>query len=146
MITTNLNTYKAIIKAPMEKVWHALTDRETVKQYFFGTHQQSTYKVGDPITWDGEFDGKKYHDQGVILESDAPNVLAYSYLSSWSGREDKDENYLYVKYELKVAVTETVTETVTELTVTFSSYDEEGAKHSEGSWKMLIDEMRKLIE
>jgi hypothetical protein len=34
----------------------------------------------------------------------------------------------------------------TELTITFSSYDEEKAKHSESNWVMIVDGLKKTIE
>jgi uncharacterized protein YndB with AHSA1/START domain len=140
MITNNLNTYETTLKAPVEKIWNALTVTEIVKQYFFGTNQLSTYKVGDPITWDGEFEGQKYLDKGEILECEPLKKLSYSYLSSWSGKEDKPENYLMVKYELSTI------ENGTKLTITFSSYDAERAKHSENSWATIIDGLKKIVE
>lgn len=140
MITDNLNSYKTTIKASVEKVWDALTVPEIVKKYFFGANQQSSYNVGDPITWEGEFQGQKYFDKGEILECEPLKKLSYSYLSSWSGKEDKSENYLLVKYDLSAI------DNRTELTITFSSYDEERAKHSEANWASVIDGLKKIVE
>jgi uncharacterized protein YndB with AHSA1/START domain len=139
MVTDNLNSYKTSIKASVEKIWEALTVPEIVKQYFFGANQQSTYKVGDSITWDGEFEGQKYLDKGKIIECEFLKKLSYSYLSSWSRKEDKPENYLLVKYELSSI------EDGTELTITFSSYDEERAKHSESNWAMVVAGLKKVV-
>ena len=36
------------IAAPRSKVWDAITKPELVKQYFFGTTVESTYKKGSP--------------------------------------------------------------------------------------------------
>jgi uncharacterized protein YndB with AHSA1/START domain len=140
MIINNLSSYNTTIKASVEKVWNALTVPEIVKQYFFGTNQASTYKPGDAITWDGEYEGQKYLDKGEILECEPLKKLSYSYLSSWSGKEDKPENYLMVKYDL-LAI-----DSGTKLTVTFSSYDAERAKHSENSWATIIDGLKKIVE
>lgn len=35
MQTNFISNYQAVIKAPIEKVWDALTNPEIVKQYFF---------------------------------------------------------------------------------------------------------------
>lgn len=140
MITDNLNNCTTTINASIEKVWDALTVPEIVKQYFYGTNQQSTYKVGDPIIWDGDYNGQQYLDKGKILECEPFGKLSYSYLSSWSGKEDKPGNYLFVAYSLSSKGTGT------ELTITFSSYDEEQAKHSEGNWAMVIDGLKKVVE
>ena len=66
--------------------------------------------------------------------------LTYSYLSNWSGLEDKPENYLLVTYAVKPI------ETGTELTVRQSNYDEEKAKHSAVNWTVVIDGLKKIVE
>src|SRR5471030_2919380 len=86
---------------PATKVWKGLTDPAIVKQYFFGTDLKSDWKVGGPITFSGEWEGKAYKDGGIILEIDPPKLLKYTYWSSMSGTEDKPENYNNVTYELK---------------------------------------------
>ena len=50
------------INAPVEQVWKALTDPELIKQYFFGTQTETSWKVGTPIYFRGEWDGKPYED------------------------------------------------------------------------------------
>lgn len=132
--------YKTTIKAPFEKVWEALTKPEIVKQYFFGADLLTDWKVESPIIFQGEWEGQKYQDKGKVLEYEHNKRLSYSYLSNWSGKEDKPENYLWVCYEVKQDGTQT------ELTIQQSNYDEERAKHSEENWASLIDEMRKIIE
>lgn len=132
--------YKTIINAPIEKVWDALTNPEIVKQYLFGTEMITTWKVGDDIICKGEWEGQPYLDKGTVLEYVHNEKLSHTYLSSWSGMEDKPENYLFVGYEVKQI------DNGTELTISQTNYDEERAKHSEGNWASLIDEMKKIIE
>ena len=132
--------YKTTINAPIEKVWDALTNPEIVKQYFFGTELITNWKVGEDIVFQGEWEGQKYQDKGELLEYEHNKRLAYSYLSNWSGKEDKPENYLWVCYEVK---TDGIN---TELTIYQTNYDEERAKHSEGNWASIADEMRKIVE
>jgi len=43
------------IKAPASKVWDALTKPELIKQYFFGTETEATWKKGSPIFFRGEW-------------------------------------------------------------------------------------------
>ncbi|CAN5303431.1 hypothetical protein BH09BAC6_BH09BAC6_36660 [soil metagenome] len=52
-----LNT-SIIFKAPAAKVWEGFTSREMVKKYFFGTNLKSDWKIGSPITFSGEWEGK----------------------------------------------------------------------------------------
>jgi uncharacterized protein YndB with AHSA1/START domain len=132
--------YKTTVKAPIEKVWDALTNPEIVKQYLFGTEMITTWEVGDDIICKGEWEGKTYLDKGKVLEYVHNKQLSYTYLSSWSGMEDKPENYLLVCYEVKAIDKGTV------LTISQTNYDEEKAKHSEENWATLIEVLKKIIE
>jgi uncharacterized protein YndB with AHSA1/START domain len=140
MQTAHLSRYTTIIKAPVEKVWDALTNPEIIQQYLFGSHQETDWKVGSPVIWTGEYEGTTYTDKGTVLEYIPNQRLAFSYLSSWSGKEDLPENYLEVSYTVK-PVNEG-----TELTIVQSNYDEEKVKHSENNWAMVIDGLKKIVE
>ena len=132
--------YKTTVNAPVEKVWDALTNPEIVKQYFFGTELITNWEVGSDIVFQGKWEGQKYKDPGKVLEYSHNEKLAYSYLSNWSGKEDKPENYLWVCYEVAP------TDNGTELIISQTNYDEERAKHSEQNWASLIDGMKKIVE
>jgi uncharacterized protein YndB with AHSA1/START domain len=140
MQTNYQSKVETIIKAPVSKVWDALINPELVKQYFFGSNQQTDWKVGSSILWTGEYEGKQYKDKGIVLEFIPNRTLSYSYLSSWSGLPDKPENYLLVKYELAEKDGNTL------LTITQSNYDEERAKHSSQNWAAVIDGLKKIVE
>lgn len=140
MITGNLSTYNTTINATVEKVWEALINPEMVKKYFFGSSQETDWEIGSSILWTGEYEGTKYIDKGKVLAFLPNNKLSYSYLSSWSGLEDKPENYLLVTYEVKAI------KSGTELTITQSNYDEEKAKHAAENWAVIIDGLKKLVE
>ena len=140
MQTNHKSTYQTLIKASRGKVWDALTKPELVKQYFFGSNQETDWKPGGPIIWTGDYEGKSYTDKGIVLEFVPNERLSYSYLSSWSDMEDKPENYLQVSYELKEVPGGT------DLTITQSNYDEEKAKHSAANWAAVIDGLKKIVE
>lgn len=140
MQTKHKITYRTTVNAPVRRVWEALTDPKIVKQYFFGTEMITDWKVGNPIIFQGAYEGKPYKDKGTVLEYKPNESLMYSYLSSWSGMEDKPENYLMVGYEVQQVPNGTV------LTITQTNYDEERAQHSEGNWKGVIDGLKKVVE
>jgi len=128
-------------KAPMARVWQGLTDPAMVKEYFFGTNLESSWRVGEPIKFSGEWNGHKYEDHGTILDIDPGTFVKYSYWSSMSGTDDKPENYANITYNL----TENSGET--ELTITQDNVKNEEAKaHSEQNWTGIFEELRKLIE
>ncbi|MFQ3575098.1 MAG: SRPBCC family protein [Cytophagales bacterium] len=139
MIISNVIHYRTIVDASAELVWNALTDPEIVKTYFFGTDLICDWKVGNPIVFKGEWEGQAYQDKGVILEYEHNKRLAFSYLSNWSGKEDKLENYLWVCYGVSPRGNST------ELVISQSNYDEEKAKHSLENWASVIDEMKKVL-
>ncbi len=128
-------------KAPAAKVWQGLIDPKIVKQYFFGTDLKSDWKIGDPITFSGEWEGHKYQDGGIILDIDPPKYLKYTYWSSMSGTEDKPENYNNITYEL------TEDNGITTLTVTQDGVkNQQAAEHSEQNWKTVFEGLKKIIE
>jgi len=56
------------INAPASKVWDALTKPELIKQCLFGTEVTTDWRVGSPITYKGEWEGKAYEDKGKVLQ------------------------------------------------------------------------------
>ncbi len=128
-------------KAPIAEVWKGLTDPAIVEQYFFGTHLQSDWKVGNPITFSGEWEGHKYEDGGIILDIDAPKLLKYTYWSSMSGTENKPENYNNITYELSEANGKTT------LVITQDGVkNKEAMEHSEQNWQSVFNGLKKIIE
>jgi uncharacterized protein YndB with AHSA1/START domain len=129
------------VKAPVSKVWEALTKPELIKKYFFGTEASTDWKKGSPIFFRGEWEGKAYEDKGVILDIIPEKMVKYSYWSSFSGTPDIPENYANVTYELSP------NDGVTTLTITQDGLDSEERKtHSESNWGMVLENLKKLIE
>lgn|SRR5258708_819632 len=133
---------EAIINAPPEKVWKALTNPAMVKQWLFGTDMSvSAWEVGGNISYKGEWKGKTYEDKGKILEIEPGKKLVSTYWSGMSGLEDIPENYQKVTYELILEGN------ATKLVITQEGNNtEESAKHSEGNWNTVLASMKKLFE
>src|SRR5215813_14169331 len=129
------------INAPASKVWEALTKPELIKQYLFGTEVTTTWKVGGPITYKGEWEGKAYEDKGKILKFDPEKTLVSTHWSPLSGVPDIPENYHTVTYQLSEKDGKT---DVTIIQDNNASQDE--ADHSTQNWKMVLDGMKKLLE
>ncbi len=134
-----LSTYKTIISAPVEKVWEALTNPEIVKHYFFGSNLVTTWSVGEPIYFRGEYDGKPYEDKGIVKTYEENKTLSFTYYTSWSELPDEPENYQLVTY------TVTPSGGGTELTITQTHFSEERAKHSESNWELVVDGLKKIL-
>ncbi len=130
------------IHAPKAKVWDALTDPAKVKQYMHGTNLTTDWKVGSPITWDGEWKGKSYVDKGTVLEVDPQKLLKYTHWSPMGGSADKPENYHVVTCELAEAGGTTV------LTLTQDNNATEAAADAmaKDNWAPMLEGLRKTAE
>jgi len=134
-------TANLLIHAKPAEVWHALTDRETIKKYFFGTDAISDWKVGSPLIFQGEWEGKRYQDKGNILAAEPGRRLQYNYWSGFSGLEDIEENYSLVTYELDLEGEST------KITLSQKGFaSEEALAHADAGWKMVLDNLKKLLE
>lgn len=129
------------IAVPVERVWAALTTPALIKEYLFGTETITDWKQGSPIVFQGEWEGKPYQDKGTILETVPNKVFRYSYWSSFSGTEDKPENYAQVTYRLFPDQQGTL------LSITQDGIaTAEAQQHSESNWGSILNTLKKLVE
>jgi uncharacterized protein YndB with AHSA1/START domain len=132
---------KAPFNAPISKVWKALVTPELIKKYLFGTETVTDWKVGSPIAFRGSWEGKTYEDKGIILAIEPEKLFRYTYWSSMSGIPDLPENYAEVGYALSQENGQTI------FTLTQGGIEsEEKKKHSESNWKMVMDNLKKVVE
>ena len=129
------------ISAAPDQVWQALIDPDLVKQYFFGTILEGDWLEGGTIYFRGKWEGQAYEDKGIIQIFNPPRRLDYIYWSSWSGTEDKLENYLPLSYRLDR------TAEGTRLTVEQGGFtDPDRKQHSIDNWNMILKGMKELVE
>ncbi len=128
------------INAPAVRVWDALVNPEAIKQYMFGTNVVTDWRVGNPITWKGEWQGKSYEDKGVVLRFEPPRVLQYSHFSPLSGLPDKPENYHTVTIELSGDGNQTRI-----LLSQDNNATEEARKHSEKMRGMMLIALKQFL-
>ncbi len=129
------------INATRDRVWKALIDPAAIRQYMFGTQVNSDWKVGSPIIWKGEWQGKTYEDKGVILRFEPEQTLQYSHFSPLSGVPDLPENYHTVTIELSPDGNQT------DATLTQDhNASEEERKHSEENWRMMLTALKRFVE
>jgi len=132
---------KTTIHAPASKVWDAITKPELIKQYLFDTDVISDWKVGSPIIYKGEWQGKPFEDKGKILVIEPYKRLRSTHWSPLSGVPDSPENYHTVTYELSEK------DGSTEVTITQDhNANEEEKAHSEQNWNTVLDGMKRLLE
>lgn len=129
------------INAPAKAVWKAITTPALVKEYLMGTTVTTDWKEGSPINYEGEYNGKKYHDKGVIKKIEPGKTLQSTYWSSAGGKEDKPENYNLVTYKLKEDEGKTLVK-LTQDNVT----SEKEKEHVTGNWKGVLKKLKEVVE
>lgn len=129
------------VRATRERVWDAITKPAIIKQYFFGTDLDTDWKVGSPLFFRGEWQGKRYEDRGTVLAYEPMNALTYNYWSAFSGAEDKPETRQVIRYQLD-SLADGVRVTVTQSNVATQAI----ADHSAENWRGVLDAMKHLLE
>jgi uncharacterized protein YndB with AHSA1/START domain len=130
-----------VIRAPIEKVWDALVNPETIKQYMFGTQVSSDWKAGSAILWKGEWLGKRYEDKGVILQVEPRHRLQYTHFSPLSGLPDAPENYHTVTIDL---LSESLTTRVS--LSQDNNLTDQARDHSAKNWHMMLEGLKTQLE
>jgi hypothetical protein len=120
---------------PLELQVNLTFEEKDDKHYMFGTNTVSDWKEGSPISWKGEWEGKKYEDKGVILK------LEYSHFSPLTGQPDVPENYHIVTIELSIKGKQTHLSLQQDKNAT-----KEAREHSEMNWNMMLGVMKKFLE
>jgi len=129
------------ISASATRVWDALTTPDLIKKYFYGSKTVTDWKVGSPIKFIGEWEGKTYEDKGIILKNEPEKLFQYTYLSSFSTLPDVPENYANITYELHEEDGQTTLNVKQE-----NIEDEEKRQHSEKGWNDVLQNLKNLLE
>lgn len=138
----SLNTKTSItINATAAQVWKALTTPSLVKKYLMGTTVTSDWNEGSAISYDGEWEGTKYHDKGIIKKIEPEKIFQSTYLSSMSGKEDLPENYKLVTYRLSKNDKKTRVTLTQDNNATVKEKD-----HSTQNWKMVLKKLKEVVE
>lgn len=137
------------INALAPKVWDALVNPAQTKKYMFGCETVSDWKVGSPLLWKGEYEGKEMvFVKGILLDIQPNKLLKYTVIDPNAAMEDIPENYLNVTYYLTDQKGQTI------LTVTQDGFETaaDGEKrynevynNGEG-WNPILVEIKKLVE
>ncbi len=129
------------IQAPASRVWEALTDPQLIKQYFFGSDIVTDWKVGSPIFYRGEWQGRKYEDKGKIVAVEPGKRLVATHWSPLAGVPDVPENYHTVTYLLSEQDGDTDVTILQD-----NNASEEEKMHSEQNWQMVLNGLKSLVE
>jgi uncharacterized protein YndB with AHSA1/START domain len=130
------------IDASVDAVWRALTDPSLVKQYLHGTNMETSWQVGSPITWKGEWKGKPYEDKGTVVAVEPKRLLTTTHWSPLGGSEDKPENYHTVTYELA----DKGGQTILTLKQDNNASQEEADTMAEKNWGPVLEGLKTVAE
>lgn len=101
----------------------------------------SEWKAGSRIVGKGDWQGRAYEDQGVILDLVPMQLIRYTHFSPLSGLPDIPENYHTVTVRLDSQGPET------RVTLTQDHNESEEARaHSKGNWRMMLNGLKLLVE
>jgi uncharacterized protein YndB with AHSA1/START domain len=137
------NTARASVDvdASPEEVWDALTDPAKIADWMSGSKVETDWRVGSPITWQGEYDGRAYEDKGEVLVFVEPTTLSVTHYSPMMGQPDEPESYHTLVYTLS----ENGGGTHVELTQD-GCEDEEQAEQFSANWQQMLDGLKAAAE
>ena len=131
--------YVTYIKTTQEKLWAALTDKATMKKYWFGAYAETDWKPGSP--WALKFDDGRIADSGKILECDPPHRIVIRWINEWKP-EIKAEGYSRCTMTLEPY------QGVMKLTI-HHELEGEGTQFIDavsGGWPRILSNLKSLLE
>jgi uncharacterized protein YndB with AHSA1/START domain len=131
--------YVTFIRTTPEKLWAALTDPQTIKQYWFGMHCESDWTAGSP--WRLVFSDGRIADTGEILEAEPLRRLVIAWRNEFKP-ELKAEGVARCTIELEPA------DGAVKLTLTHEM-DKPGSKVIQavsGGWPKILSNLKSLLE
>src|SRR5438105_10185846 len=132
------------IDAPRATVWDALVNPETIKAYMPVTEVISEWREDSPIVWKSEFQGKRFELRGTVLRLDPERLLEYDPsrpIFRSSAAPQPPERYQRVTIELSGDGAHTDVSVTEQNNTTQKEFE-----HSEGSWRMVLNGMKALLE
>ena len=129
------------INAQPAAIWAVITDPRQLGQAFFGSTIDTDWRVGSPITYRGEWQGRRFEDKGEIVKVEPNEVLQVTHFSPLSGQPDIPENYHTVTFQLARR------DGGTELVITqTNAASQEEREHSEANWAKVLDSIKQAAE
>lgn len=130
-----------VINADESKVWEAITSPALIKQYLMGAEVTTDWKEGSPISYEGQYNGEKYHDKGIIKKIVPNGIFQSTYWSSAGGKEDKPENYHLVTYTLSPWEEKTIVVLTQD-----NIHSKKEQEHVTANWEAVLDKLKRVVE
>ena len=131
--------YVTYIRTTPETLWSALTDPATMKQYWFGMHQESDWLPGS--AWKLVFPDGRIADAGEIVEADRPRRLVIKWRNEFKP-EMQAEGYSRCTMELEPSAN------AVKLTIThvMERSDSKFIDAVSGGWPKIVSNIKSLLE
>jgi len=131
--------YATYIRTTPEKLWHALTTAETLKQCWMGASLESDWKAGSP--WRAASAEGRLYDTGEVLESVPPKKLVLLWQSEWNPAF-KAEGVSRCIYEIEPVGT------IVKFTITHSieHSDSKFIASIADAWPIAVSNIKSLLE
>lgn len=131
--------YVTFIRTTAERLWSALTSADFMKEYWFGMHLKSEWKVG--AQWQMIFADGRVADGGEVVEFEPPKRLVLSWRNEFRP-ELKAEGYARCVIELE-PVSEAVKLTITH---TMDRPESKFIKAVSNGWPQILSNLKSLLE
>ena len=131
--------YVTYIRTTPEKLWAALTDPATMKQYWFGMQQETDWLPGS--SWRLVFPDGRIADTGEIVEADRPRRLVIKWRNEFRP-ELQAEGYSRCTMELEPAA-DAVKLTITHV---MERSDSQFIAAVTGGWPKILSNLKSLLE
>ena len=131
--------YVTFIRTTPERLWSALTDADFHKEYWFGMHLKSEWKVG--AQWQMLFADGRVADTGEIVEFEPPKRLVLSWRNEFRP-ELKAEGYSRCVFELE-PVSDAVKLTITH---TMDRPESKFIQAVSNGWPQILSNLKSLLE
>jgi uncharacterized protein YndB with AHSA1/START domain len=138
-MTRSTFVYVTFIRTTPEQLWTALTSSDFTKQYWFGVHQETDWKVGS--SWQLIFPDGRVADAGEIVEVEPPKRLVLKWRNEFRP-ELKSEGYSQCTMELEPlagAVKLTITHGI-------ERADSKFIEAVSGGWPRILSNLKSLLE
>lgn len=129
------------VDAPAERVWAVLTSPEPRPEVMFGARTVTDWRVGGPIRWQGEWDGRPFEDKGEVLACEPPSRLVVTHYSPLSGQPDEPASYHRLEYSLRPDDGGTHVELAQD-----NNASPEEAEHSRAMWESMLAGVKSVAE
>lgn len=130
------------IAAPAERVWEAMK----AGAMFPGTKIETDWRIGHPITFSGEWNGKSFVDRGEIQSLSEGRELSFTHWTDKDGSGKRPPSYHLVRYRLEPLGERT--------RVTLGQFNEgeetqvdaKTRAEFEKNWNMMLGSLKKTVE